>query len=286
MKRSEFYQAEDRGWFYRIGSQEGVFCYLLIGTQKALLFDTTNGFGDLAGCVRNLTDLPLIIVDSHGHWDHAGGNCQFQEPIYLHSADFDLCRDATSYDKRRENALAMQHTMNYFTHEITDITPEDFDLEHFANGGSGNLVPLQDNMVFDLGGLTAQIVHTPGHTKGEVSLYVPEKNAAFIGDTTSRFTWLYLEESGTLADYQKSMDRLINLQADHYYAGHDADIPYENLKRYQRAAQEADYAKGIPFEGPESATRHPRVCALDGMTMADLGRDDFASVVIGPDAQL
>lgn len=284
MRRRDFYQAKNFGWFWQIGSQENVYAYLIPGQEKALLFDACNGFGDLAGLVRHLTSLPLVIVDSHGHWDHAGGNCQFNEPVYLNPADFDLCRDATSYEKRKENALGMRHTMNFFTHEVTDITPEDFDLEHFANGGSGHLVPLPEDEEFHLGGLTAQILYTPGHTKGEISLYVPEKNTAFIGDTTSRFTWLYLEESGTLEEYLHGLDELIRLNADHYHAGHDTEITMENLKRFRRAAEEADYEKGVPFDGPESETRHPRICILDGMTMADLGKEDFASVVIGPES--
>jgi glyoxylase-like metal-dependent hydrolase (beta-lactamase superfamily II) len=46
--------------------------YLVTGTRRAMLVDTGMGLGDLAGMVRGLTDLPLTVVNTHGHPDHAG----------------------------------------------------------------------------------------------------------------------------------------------------------------------------------------------------------------------
>ena len=47
---------------------------LVIGQHEALLFDTCTGVEDLYGAVRKLTDLPLRVLNSHGHFDHIGGN--------------------------------------------------------------------------------------------------------------------------------------------------------------------------------------------------------------------
>ena len=60
--------------------------YLVQGRDKALLVDTGMGVGDLAGLVRSLTSLPVMVVNTHGHPDHAGGNGGFDE-VYLHPAD-------------------------------------------------------------------------------------------------------------------------------------------------------------------------------------------------------
>lgn len=62
---------------------------LIIGSEKALLWDTNFGILDLKAFVESLTDLPLIVVDSHGHVDHMNGNYQFPE-VYLHPLDFEL----------------------------------------------------------------------------------------------------------------------------------------------------------------------------------------------------
>ena len=48
-------------------------CYLLLGTQRALLIDTGLGVGGLAAQVQALTDLPVLAAVTHAHWDHIGG---------------------------------------------------------------------------------------------------------------------------------------------------------------------------------------------------------------------
>ena len=45
-------------------------CFLLVGTEKAMLIDTGIGVGDLEGAVRQITDKPLIVVITHSHRDH------------------------------------------------------------------------------------------------------------------------------------------------------------------------------------------------------------------------
>ena len=52
----------------------GVYSYLIIGEEKALLFDTAYGMGNLREFVEGITQKPVIVVNSHGHFDHTGGN--------------------------------------------------------------------------------------------------------------------------------------------------------------------------------------------------------------------
>ena len=75
---------------YRILSPAAVYMELFVGTERALLLDTGFGFGDLKGAVRSITDLPLVIVCTHGHSDHTFGNGLFTEPVYLDERDMDL----------------------------------------------------------------------------------------------------------------------------------------------------------------------------------------------------
>lgn len=60
----------------------------------------------------------------------------------------------------------------------------------------------------------------------------------------------------------------------------------EELKLFMRAAKEADYSKGEPFESFLAADCEARVCAIDGMTMKDMFKPGFASVVIRKDPVL
>jgi len=61
--------------------------YLVEGKDKALLIDTGLGVARLNAFVKTLTTKPLIVVNTHGHPDHAGGDFEFKS-IYADPADF------------------------------------------------------------------------------------------------------------------------------------------------------------------------------------------------------
>ena len=58
----------------RIITPCGVCMYLAEGTERAALLDTGFGFGELKGYVDSLTPMPYVVLLSHGHMDHAGGD--------------------------------------------------------------------------------------------------------------------------------------------------------------------------------------------------------------------
>lgn len=54
-----------------------VISYLMIGSDRALLLDTGMGIGDIKKVVDSLYSGELIVVNTHSHFDHIGGNHQF-----------------------------------------------------------------------------------------------------------------------------------------------------------------------------------------------------------------
>jgi glyoxylase-like metal-dependent hydrolase (beta-lactamase superfamily II) len=50
---------------------------LIIGPEKALLIDTGCGIGNLRKAVAEVTDKPVIVINTHTHLDHLGSNRQF-----------------------------------------------------------------------------------------------------------------------------------------------------------------------------------------------------------------
>ena len=87
----------DKVW--RIDDHGSDNAYLVEGKGKALLIDTGLGAADLAGFIKSLTALQVIVVNTHGHPDHAGGNFQFGR-VYAHPADFELIKRYTGGDYR------------------------------------------------------------------------------------------------------------------------------------------------------------------------------------------
>ena len=174
--------------------------------------------------------------------------------------------------------------MNYETGETYNGLPEGFDLEEYCSCGTGTLLAISGGTVFDLGGITLKIYETPGHTQGGISVLYLEKNILFIGDATGMFVWLFAKETTDLKTYVEAVQKMYDLNAVSYIGAHNPNpMKKEQLLRYIRAAKEADYDAGEPFESFFGKEYEPRVGALDHMTMAEMFHPDFASVVIGKD---
>ncbi len=65
---------------------EETHCYLLRGTEKALLIDTGLGVSNLKPVIDGLTELPVTVVTTHVHWDHIGGHRSFPN-FWVHEAE-------------------------------------------------------------------------------------------------------------------------------------------------------------------------------------------------------
>ncbi|MCM1543061.1 MAG: MBL fold metallo-hydrolase [Blautia sp.] len=65
---------------------EETHCYLLCGTEDAILIDTGLGVASIKNIVDSLTLLPVTAVTTHVHWDHIGGHKYFGD-IAVHEAE-------------------------------------------------------------------------------------------------------------------------------------------------------------------------------------------------------
>jgi hypothetical protein len=57
--------------------------FLITGTQRAVLFDTGLGIANIRKVAEEITDLDILVVNSHYHFDHSGGNHLFSQ-IAIH----------------------------------------------------------------------------------------------------------------------------------------------------------------------------------------------------------
>lgn len=266
---------------YRIYDPLGVFTDLFVGSKKALLWDTSYGFQDLRAVVRKLTDLPLYIVNSHGHIDHACGNYQFDEPIYIHPADIPVIHDHHgSYRKKLAIAYAKTVT-DFFTGEAVHAIGPDFDEEAYLTRPVGNLREVREGHVFNLGGMHLEVIEVPGHTPGSIGLLYKEERIFYAADAMNDNFWLFLEEACPLSVYKKTLKKAWNMDFDTLIISHFPDPLSKNvLLDYMDTAEYLDFESGLPFSAPLTPEADAKLCIRRGYSQEDEGKPGWAAIVI------
>ena len=116
----------------------------------------------LAKLAKHKLHVTAIII-THAHIDHIGGAARLKAvtgaPVYMNADDQDL------YDQLDEQAA-------WLGVETPTRTPID--------------VAIHDGDTLSPGGTEFRFMHTPGHTQGSVSVWIPAENKLVAGDTLFR----------------------------------------------------------------------------------------------------
>ncbi len=93
-------------------------------------------------------------------------------------------------------------------------------------GGSARIDRyLEDGDLYDLGGLTLEVVFAPGHTLGCLAIHIRERNALITTDTVMGISTTVIRPTeGDLAAYSRTLERFLELDARTLYPGHGAPI--------------------------------------------------------------
>jgi glyoxylase-like metal-dependent hydrolase (beta-lactamase superfamily II) len=175
--------------------------YLIVGEKRALEFDTGMGISDFKKVTAELTKLPIIVLNSHTHDDHVGGNWQF-DTIYGMDTDFTRKNAQGS----REDAQA-----EITPDQICGALPPEFDAKSYATRPWKIAAYIHDGEKFDLGGRTIEVIATPGHTPDAISLIDRANGLLFTGDTYYPAPiWLFRPETDLNA-YEASIRKLAAL---------------------------------------------------------------------------
>ena len=137
-------------------------CYI-VGcerTQKAFIVDPGAESSRIIEEVREEHLNPEYIINTHGHGDHIGANNNIKQKfgdlkIAIHINDKDMLIDASKN-------LSADFAMNYVS-PSADIV---------LNGGE----------IIEVGDLQLEILFTPGHTPGGISIFIRKEKAVFTGD--------------------------------------------------------------------------------------------------------
>lgn len=206
----EVKQLNDHIWLMNDNNQSTG--YIVVGSEKAAVIDTMNGNEDVEKVVRTITDLPLVVINTHGHSDHIYGNAFFEE-VYIHPDDLGMARqEYLSY--------AYQYIERKF--ELRAV----------------NFLDTQEGDVFDLGEVTLEVYHVPGHTPGGICLLDREDRVLFTGDTINRCCWMQLNNCLSIEELYESLDNLQGIRAeyDDILHGHAQDFDDASLYEELMAA--------------------------------------------------
>lgn len=182
-----------------------VISYLIVGSEKAILFDTGMGLDSIQLVVKQLTALPVSVINSHTHFDHIGGNADF-ETIY----GVDTAYTKTNLDGWQHESVKQEVTPQALCAEkLLNADTAAYQIRPYALAGF-----IHDGSSFDLGGRQIEVMIIPGHTPDCVALIDREAGLLWTGDTYYEGPlWLFFP--GTDLDaYQRSIMRLALLVPD------------------------------------------------------------------------
>lgn len=100
------------------------------------------------------------------------------------------------------------HTKNITPFKEIHIYPDE--ITYLPNHDS-DIIPIDDQYIFNLGNQQFHVIHTPGHTPGSICLYDQENHILFSGDTISYGPIYMFGHNRNLNQYLQSLLMLDNL---------------------------------------------------------------------------
>lgn len=221
---------------WHIEESGGVFCTLIRGEKLAILVDTGCGGKDLRSFVEAHVSTPYLVVNTHGHPDHAGGNDSFPR-VWLHPEELDT-------------------------------------LHHYFPEPRCALLPLSPGQIFDLGGLTVEIVPLCGHTKGSIGLLIREERLLVAGDGLNEQLWMFTPGHDTLAALKHTLIASLEREFDTFIGSHgQVELPRRQLLAHLENLE----------QGLQHCAGRRRLAGYDTLWFVWSGSSGRSAILLTPD---
>jgi hydroxyacylglutathione hydrolase len=150
-----------------------------------------------------------VLINTHCHFDHVGANLGVLKSGSVKA----LCHEFDSV--ALESGDGSLQLSDFF-----GLAPVEHQVDRV----------LSDGDVIDLGGITLEVIHTPGHTAGSLCLFEPATRSLFSGDTVFADSVGRTDlKSGNFKDLKDSIKRLLDVsserEVDNVYPGHGPVFP-------------------------------------------------------------
>ena len=204
-------------------------CLYLKGRNLRVLIDAGMGASHLAPVQKGGID---ILILTHCHIDHRLTRKQIPDvPVWCHEADAPYLNDRNLFF----DAIGLQRSgLNLAEH--LDDTNGMFQVEigHY----------LLDEERLDLGGISLEAIHTPGHTPGHLAFYIPEADLLFAADVDlTSFGPFYGHDFADIGEFIQSIEKLRRLNARIVTTGHAGPFNgqvKEKFKAYENIVYHRD----------------------------------------------
>jgi len=193
-------------------------CLYIRGKNLRVLIDAGMGADNMAAALESGID---VLILSHCHIDHRLTRQVIPEvPVWCHEKEEIFLQDREYFF----TAMGLKRSGL----DLAGL----FDL---ADGMFGIKIAhrLTDGERIDLGGITLQIIHTPGHTPGHLAFFIPEHGLLFAGDIDlTPFGPFYGHDFADIDDFLASIQKLSQVGAQKVISGHAGPFNGDLAKRF------------------------------------------------------
>jgi len=191
----------------------------IIGDEKTLVIDSGPNYlaaQTIYGYAKNLKpENEIIVVNTEKHFDHICGNSFFKEKGIAIFGHKDIKRSNSEFESELEyfnenieNKFRRKCREEKLFFQRTEIVNPDFEVE--------------DGQTFQLGGVEAKVIFTPGHTTSNISVYSEKDKVLYCGDLIINGYIPNLEagEKENWLIWIESLNKISNIKIDYIVPGH------------------------------------------------------------------